>query len=85
VPVTATSTTTQFVTATSTVATSTVSTQVTSTQTVTSTTTVWETTTGTTTITPVPAPIPGFPIESILAGLAAGATALLVLHRRRRT
>jgi len=80
---TATTTTTQSVTATSTVTTSTVSTQGTSTQTVTSTTTLWETTTGTTTITPMPAPIPGFPVESILAGLIAGATALFVLRRRK--
>ena len=83
--VTATSTTTEQVTATSTVTTATVSTQGTSTQTVTSTTTVWETTTGTATITPVPAPIPGFPIESILAGLIAAAAGLFVLRRRKPT
>jgi len=86
VPVTATSTTTQSVTATTTIATtiSTISTQVTSTQTVTGTTTVTETST-TLTITPIPSPIPGFPVESVLAGLIAGAAALFVIHRRRRT
>jgi len=87
VTVTSTSTTTQSVTATSTVTTSTVSTQVTSTQTVstTATSTTWVTTTGTATVIPPPSPIPGFPMESILAGLVAGATALLALRRRRRT
>jgi hypothetical protein len=84
VPVTTTSITTQSVTATTTLTTSTVSTQVTTTQTVTGTTTVMETST-TLTITPVPSPIPGFPVESVLAGLVAGAVALSVLRRRRRT
>jgi LPXTG-motif cell wall-anchored protein len=37
------------------------------------------------TVIPPPSPIPGFPLESILAGLVAGAAALLVLRRRRRT
>jgi len=89
VTVTSTATSTQSVTVTSTVATSTVSTQVTSTQSVSTTTTyvstTSETTTGTMTVIPPPAPIPGFPMESILAGLFAGAAALLVLRRRRRT
>ena len=87
VPVTVTSTTTstQSVTATSTVTTATVSTQVTSTQSVSTTATSWVTTTGTSTIILPPGPIPGFPMESILAGLVAGAAALLVLRRRRRT
>ena len=88
VTVTSTSTTTQSVTATSTVTTSTVSTQVTSTHTVSTNTTYvstsWVTTTGTTFI-PPPSPVPGFPMESILAGLVAGAATLLVLRRRRRT
>jgi len=87
IPVTVTSTTTstQSVTATSTVTTATVSTQVTSTQSVSTTATSWVTTTGTSTIIPPPGPIPGFPMESILAGLVAGAAALLVLRRRGRT
>jgi len=92
VTVTSTSTTIQSVTSTSTVATTTVSTQVTSTLTVSGTTTTYvstasETTTvtGTVTIPPGPGPIPGFPLESILAGLVAGATALFVLRRRRAT
>jgi photosystem II stability/assembly factor-like uncharacterized protein len=83
VPVTATSTTTQSVTATSTVVTSTVSTQVTSTLTVPTTAT--STTLVVTTGTVAPSPVPGFPLESILAGLVAGAAALFVLHRRRPT
>lgn len=87
---TSTTTSTQSVTATSTVATSTVSTQVTSTQTVSGTTTTYTTVTTQTTVTSTvtvtpPAPIPGFPIESILAGLVAGAAGLFVLRRRRRT
>ena len=85
VTVTSTATSTQSVTATSTVTTATVSTQVTSTQTVSTTATSWVTTTETSTIIPPPSPIPGFPMESILAGLVAGAAALLVLRRRRRT
>ena len=92
VSVTATSTTTQYATSTSTVATSTVSTVVTSTQTVSGTTTTYASTaselttvTGTVTIIPGPGPIPGFPVESILAGLVAGAAALFVFRRRRRT
>ena len=87
---TSTTTTTQTVTATSTAATSTVSTVVTSTstQTVSATTTTFSTVSETTTVTgTIPLPpgpgIPGFPIESILAGLVAGATALFVIHRRR--
>ena len=91
VSVTATSTTTQYATSTSTVATSTVSTVVTSTQTVSGTTTTYASTvseittvTGTVTIIPGPGPIPGFPIESILAGLVAGTAVLFVFRRRRR-
>jgi MYXO-CTERM domain-containing protein len=30
-----------------------------------------------------PGPVPGFPFESILAGLVAGAVALFVMRRRR--
>lgn len=90
VTVTATSTTTQQATATSTVATSTVSTVVTSTQTVSATTTIFSTVSETTTVTgTIPLPpgpgIPGFPVESILAGLVVGAAALFVLRRRSRT
>ena len=89
VTVTSTATSTQSVTVTSTVATSTVSTQVTSTQSVSTTTTYVSTssvtTTGTMTVIPPPSPIPGFPMESILAGLFAGTAALFVLRRRRRT
>ena len=86
VPVTTTSTTTQSVTATTTVATSTVSTTVTSTQTVptTTTSTTLVVTTGTMGL-PPSSPVPGFPLESILAGLVAGVAALFMLHRRRRT
>lgn len=86
VPVTAFSTTTQPVTAMSTVATSTVFTQTTSTETVptTLTSTTWTVTTGTFGL-PPSSPVPGFPLESILAGLVAGAGALFVLRRRRRT
>jgi len=85
VTITATSTitSTQSATATSTVTTSTVSTQVTSTQTVTGTTTTYSTVTSTATVTPQPAPIPGFPVESVLAGLVAGSAALFLLRRRR--
>ena len=86
VPVTATSTTTQYVTSTS--VTSTVFTQVTSTSTqiipTTTTSTTLEVTTGTIGLPPA-APVPGFPLESILAGLVAGAAALFMLRRRRRT
>ena len=86
VPVTTTSTTTHSVTATTTVTTSTVSTSTTSTQTLTSTTTstTLVVTTGTMGL-PPSAPVPGFPVESILAGLIAGVAALFMLHRRRRT
>jgi hypothetical protein len=86
VPVTTTSTITQSVTATTTVTTSTVSTSTTSTQTLTSTTT--STTLAVTTGfigLPPSSPVPGFPVESILAGLVAGVAALFMLHRRRRT
>jgi len=89
VTVTSTATATQSVTATSTVATTTVSTAVTSTETLSATTTVFVSTatttvTGTATIVPGPG-IPGFPIESILAGLVAGSVTLFVLRKRRRT
>jgi photosystem II stability/assembly factor-like uncharacterized protein len=86
VPVTITSTTTQSVTATTTVTTSTVSTQVTSTQIIptTATITTYIVTVGTIGL-PPSSPVPGFPVESILAGLLAGAAALFMIHRRRRT
>jgi hypothetical protein len=86
VPVTTSSTTTQSVTATTTVTTSTVSTSTTSTQTLTSTTTTTSllVTVGTIGL-PPSSPVPGFPVESILAGLVAGVAALFILHRRRRT
>ena len=86
VPVTTTSTTTQSVTATTTVTTSTVSTQVTSTQIIptTATITTYLVTVGTIGL-PPSSPVPGFPLESILAGLVAGVAALFMLHRRRRT
>jgi hypothetical protein len=86
VPVTTTSTTTQSVTATTTVTTSTVSTSTTLTQTLTSTTTTTSllVTVGTIGL-PPSSPVPGFPVESILAGLVAGVAALFILHRRRRT
>jgi len=49
--------------------------------------TVSETTTktGTTPLSPGAGPIPGFPAESILAGLVSGAIVLLVLRRHSRT
>ncbi|MEM3521974.1 MAG: hypothetical protein QW589_02040 [Candidatus Bathyarchaeia archaeon] len=58
----------------------------TTTTTQTSTTTSWITTTATTTTTPaMPTPIiPGFPIESIIAGLASGALALSMLRRIKK-
>jgi hypothetical protein len=83
VPVTTTSTTTSSVTATSTVATSTVSTQLTSTQIVSTTATSTTLVVSTGTVAPAPGPIPGFPFESILAGLVAGVVALLMLRRQR--
>jgi hypothetical protein len=57
--------------------------------TVTTTVTSMETTTSmvtqTVSICPGPSPVPGFPIESILAGLVAGVAALGFLrHRHRR-
>jgi len=60
---------------------------VTETRTTTHVSTVSETTTATGTIpaSPGPGSIPGFPVESILAGLVAGATVLFVLRGRRRT
>jgi len=86
VPVTTTSTTTQSVTATTTVITSTVSTQVTSTQIIptTATITTYVVTVGTIGL-PPSSPVPGFPVESILAGLVAGAAALFMVRRRRWT
>jgi hypothetical protein len=58
----------------------------TATSTVTSSTTTTTTGSSTTTMTTPPGPgIPGFPIESVLAGLVAGVTVLAVLrHRPRR-
>ena len=84
--VTTASTTTQSLTATTTVTTSTVSTQVTSTQIIptTATITTYVVTVGTIGL-PPSSPVPGFPLESILAGLVAGAAALFMLHKRRRT
>jgi hypothetical protein len=86
VPVTTTSTTTHSVTATTTVATSTVSTSTTLTQTLTTSTTstTLVVTVGTIGL-PPSSPVPGFPVESILAGLVAGVVALFMIHRRRRT
>jgi len=43
------------------------------------------TVTGTTQLPTGPGPIPGFPVESILAGLVAGVTAMFLSRRRRRT
>jgi len=48
------------------------------------TTTYASTATTTATVTPPAGAIPGFPIESILAGLVAGAATLFVFRRRRR-
>jgi hypothetical protein len=77
VPATTTSTSTVIVTSTSTTSTTnTTSTTSTSTSTTTS-------STSTTTSIP-PNPIPGFPTESILVGLAGGLIALTILRRRRR-
>jgi LytS/YehU family sensor histidine kinase len=33
---------------------------------------------------PPPGPVPGFPIESILAGLLGGLIALTIIRRRRK-
>jgi outer membrane protein assembly factor BamB len=88
-PTTVTSTVTSAVTSTVTSAvTSTVTTTIAAT-TVTTTVTSMETTTSmvtqTVSICPGPSPVPGFPIESILAGLVAGVAALGFLrHRHRR-
>lgn len=59
---------------------------VTETTTTTHVSTVSETTTATGTMPPSPGPgaVPGFPVESILAGLVSGATVLFVLRGRRR-
>jgi hypothetical protein len=79
IPATTTSTSTVIVTSTST------STTTSTTSTSTSTTTNSSTTTSTTTTTSIPpSPIPGFPTESILAGLFAGLIALTIIRRRRR-
>jgi hypothetical protein len=91
-----TTSTTQTLTSTSFVATTTVPTQTTSTSTViaqqtstqyvsTATGTTTATTTVTSTFTGQVPPIPGFPLESILAGLVAGLAGLFVLRRRRRS
>jgi len=74
IPATTTSTSTVVVTSTSTSTTSTS----------TSTTTNSTATTSTTTTSMPPGPIPGFPMESILAGLLGGLIALTVIRRRRR-
>ncbi len=69
------------------VATSTITSTATVTSTITSTSTSGTTstiTTSHTTTTMPPAPIPGFPIESILAGLVGGLAALSLIGRRRR-
>ena len=79
IPETTTSTSTVIVTSTST------STTTSTTSTSTSTTTNSSATTSTTTTTSIPpSPIPGFPTESILVGLAGGLIALTVIRRRRR-
>lgn len=86
IPATTTSTSTVVVTSTST-STSTSTTVSTATGTnTTSTSTSTSTSTGTSTTTSIPpSPIPGFPIESILAGLVGGIAVLTVLrHRRKR-
>lgn len=74
VPATTTSTSTVVVTSTST--STTVSTAISTTSTSTSNST-------TTTTSIPPSPIPGFPIESILAGIVGGVAVLAVLRRRR--
>lgn len=78
IPATTTSTSTVVVTSTSTSTSTTASTA--------TGTTTTSTSTGTSTTTSIPpSPIPGFPIESILAGLVGGVAVLTVLrHRRKR-
>ena len=79
IPATTTSTSTVIVTSTPT------STTTSTTSTSTSTTTNSSATTSTTTTTSIPpSPIPGFPTESILMGLAGGLIALTIIRRRRR-
>jgi len=77
IPATTTSTSTVVVTSSST------STTTSTTSTSTSTNSTATTSTTTTTWIP-PSPVPGFPIESILAGLLGGLIALTVIRRRRR-
>ena len=76
IPATTTSTSTVVVTSTSTSTSTTVSTAISTTSTSTSNST-------TTTTSIPPSPIPGFPIESILAGVVGGVAVLTVLRRRR--
>jgi len=76
IPATTTSTSTVVVTSTSTSTSTTVSTATSTTSTSTSNST-------TTTTSIPPSPIPGFPIESILAGVVGGVAVLTVLRRRR--
>ena len=78
IPATTTSTSTVIVTSSST------STTTSTTSTSTSTTTNSTNTTSTTTTSMPPSPIPGFPTESILAGLAGGLIALTIIRRRRK-
>ena len=56
----------------------------TSTSTTVTTTSSTATASTTTTTSPPPSPVPGFPIESILAGLLGGLIALTIIRRRRR-
>ena len=80
IPATTTSTSTVVVTTSSTSTT----TSTTSTSTSTTTTNSTATTSTTTTTSIPPSPIPGFPTESILLGLAGGLIALTIIRRRRR-
>ena len=83
-PVTVTASTTQIVTVSTTTTTATISTGIT--QTLTNSTTLFTTLISSTWVTTVipPSPVPGFPIESILAGIVAGLAALGFLRQRHR-
>ena len=83
-PSTVTASTTQTVTVSTTTTTATISTGITQTQT--NMTTLFTTLTSSTWVTTVipPSPVPGFPIESILAGVVAGLAALGFLRRKHR-
>jgi outer membrane protein assembly factor BamB len=83
-PMTVTASTTQTVTVSTTTTTATISTGIPQTQT--NSTTLFTTLISSTWITSVisPSPVPGFPIESILAGIVAGLAALGFLRQRRR-